>query len=140
MKYAFECYRCGDKVVLNAKAFMPPYPPSCPDCKEAMNRIYNCEINTYGCKDHDQVKAEARISRGLHDLGSSGAAREEARFQKHIQDRRRDLADGGNQGSFRHTHSVPADLYHGKIKETGDRNYWSDPGNLKRHSSCRVDK
>ena len=29
---------------------------------------------------------------------------------------------------------------HGKIKETGDKEYWSDPANMRRHESCRVDK
>ena len=33
---------------------------------------------------------------------------------------------------------VPADLYHGKIKETGDRDYWNDPGNLKHHKETEI--
>ena len=34
---------------------------------------------------------------------------------------------------------IPAALYHGKIKQTGDRSYWDNPKNRNRHKSCKVD-
>lgn len=36
------------------------------------------------------------------------------------------------------TNSIPADLYHGKIRETGDRHYWDSPKNRKRHKSTEI--
>ena len=65
--------------------------------------------------------------------------RKEAGYQRAAQKRRRQLAESGNRKStFRHTHSVPVELYHGKIKQTGDKNYWNDPKNLNRHKSSEV--
>lgn len=87
------------------------------------------------CRDHDDIPEGKRVKRAS---SPRSAQAEEARFQRHIEERRKQLADGGNRGSIRHTHSVPADLYHGKIRETGDRNYWKDPKNLKKHKSTRV--
>lgn len=96
-------------------------------------------IDTSSCRDHSDVAPKYRVPRGPRGLGSSRAEGEEARFQRHIHQRRKDLADGGNRGLFRHTHSVPADLYHGKIRETGDKHYWDDPKNLNRHKDSKVD-
>jgi hypothetical protein len=33
---------------------------------------------------------------------------------------------------------VPAELYHGKIRETGDKDYWSDKRNLEQHTDTKV--
>lgn len=69
----------------------------------------------------------------------SRAKRKEAAFQRQLQQRRRDVREAGQSGSFKQTHQVPADLYHGKVRETGDKDYWKDPKNLNRHKSCKVD-
>jgi len=95
------------------------------------------QIDTSGCRDHDDIPPGKRVARST---SPRSAVKEEALFQRHIEDRRKVLRDGGNRGSFRHTHSVPADLYHGKIRETGDKNYWSDPANLRKHNTCKVDE
>lgn len=116
----------------------PPEMIEC-GCGHAMHRDWQADapmIDTSACRDHDDIPHEKRVARSTTPRS---AAREEARFQQHIQGRRKALADGGNRGSIRHTHSVPADLFHGKIKETGDKNYWQDPANLKRHKSTKVD-
>ncbi len=65
----------------------------------------------------------------------------EAAFQRHIDERRKLVRQVGHnsKASLRMTHSVPADLFHGKIRESGDKNYWDDPSNLKKHSSCKVE-
>lgn len=91
------------------------------------------------CKDHDDIPEQSRVSRGLGDVSRAAATREEQRFQRHITERRKNLADGGNRGSFRHTNSVPADLFHGKIRETGDKEYWNDPRNVRKHKNTKVD-
>ncbi len=64
--------------------------------------------------------------------------KKERLFHKRIKERRAALKDG-NKGTIKHTHSVPTELYHGKIKQTGDKNYWRDPKNLAKHKSCKVD-
>ena len=137
MIYPFTCDECGNHTEVDAKPFSPPCPPLC--CGENMRRVYGCNIDTSNCRDHSDVPLHARVSENTAygDTASQGAAKE-AQYRKHIEQRRKDLKDG-NKGSFRHTHSVPAELYHGKIKETGDQNYWSDPSNVKKHSACKVD-
>lgn len=95
-------------------------------------------FDTSACRDHDDIDPRKRVIEGLHGNNKTQALKKERKFQEHISERRKLLADGGNRGGVRHTHSVPADLYHGKIKETGDKNYWADKKNLARHSSCKV--
>lgn len=133
MLYPFECEPCGVIRTVDAKPFHPPQAVNCA-CGRAMRRIYGCHIDTSMCRDHDHIPEGKRVKRAS---SPRSAQAEEARFQRHIQERRRELKDG-NRGSFRHTHSVPADLYHGKIRETGDKEYWKDPRNLKKHDSTRV--
>jgi len=102
-----------------------------------MDRVFGCNIDTAGCRDHDDIPEQHRVQRTSRPRS---AAAEEARFQRHIEDRRALARAGGNNGVIRQTHSVPADLYHGKIRETGDKDYWSDPKNLNRHRSTRIDE
>jgi hypothetical protein len=66
------------------------------------------------------------------------AARKERRYQQAIQQRRKQVRDGGHSKLGRMTHQVPTELYHGKIKQTGDKDYWKDPANLNKHRSCEV--
>lgn len=138
MIYLFACHDCGIAEEREARAFHPPRPRRCPTCNEPMSQVFNCNIDTSMCKDHDDIPHAKRVSRGA-GMSAAAAQREEVKFQRHISKRRKDLADGGNRGGFRHTNSVPADLYHGKISETGDRSYWEDPRNLKKHSNTKVD-
>ncbi len=91
-------------------------------------------IDTSACRDHDYIPPEKRVL-DLTDRRSE-AVKERA-FQKHINDRRALVAEAGHS-KIRMSHSVPADLFHGKIRETGDKNYWDDPKNLARHNSCKV--
>ena len=103
-------------------------------------RVYGCEIDTSGCKDVDDIPHSGQVAYGGERNISSGQATSiEAKHGRHNEQTRRELADGGNQGSFRKTMQIPAALYHGKIKQTGDRNYWDDPKNRNRHKSCKVD-
>ena len=104
-----------------------------------MNRVYGCHIDTSGCKDHGFIPETARVIETDRNYDRATGVKKERMFGSAIDKRRKQLADGGNQGSFKHTHSVPAELYHGKIRETGDRNYWSDPKNMDRHKNTKVD-
>jgi hypothetical protein len=94
-------------------------------------------IGTSGCKDHDFIPHEKRVASAF-DRG--GESKMEAKFKRQIERRRAEIRDaGGQRGSLRHTHSVPTHLFHGKIRETGDKNYWNDPKNVAKHKSCKVD-
>jgi hypothetical protein len=95
-------------------------------------------LDTSNCKDADFIPQDKRIVENVMGRTKAKAMLKEKKFREAISLRRKLLADGGNRGGFRHTHSVPADLFHGKIKETGDKNYWSEQRNVERHKSCKV--
>jgi hypothetical protein len=69
------------------------------------------------------------------------ARRRERAYADGVQ-QKREIAEaaGGNRGSQRMAMSVPTELYHGKIKETGDKAYWKDPKNRARHRAWKVAK
>jgi hypothetical protein len=141
MKFEFHCYSCSLGENLTSRPFHPPKAPACPKCGYQMDRVYGCQIDTSGCRDHDEIPAEHRIACGPgdHNLTPGQTAAMEARAQREIEQTRRDLADGGNKGGFRLTNRIPAALYHGKIRETKDPAYWNDPKNRARHRSTKVD-
>lgn len=140
MIYEFRCYPCELDNQVDSRPFRPPSPPTCLSCGELMDRVFGCEINTAGCQDVDHIPEKDRIAcGGTHaNLTPGQATALEAKHQAHIEKTRRELADGGNRGSIRKTQSIPAALYHGKIKQTGDRHYWDDPKNRNRHKSTKV--
>lgn len=134
--YEFRCEQCGKIKAVEARAFEPPKPEICMICHYQTIRIYAAQIDTSGCKDHDFIPPDKRVYDSVQSLTGE---RKGKLFTDHVTNRRKELREG-NHGDFRQTHSVPADLYHGKIKETGDKEYWSDPANMRRHESCRVDR
>ena len=139
MIYQFHCEPCELVTDLDAKAFHPPKAPTC-SCGEEMLRVYGCAIDTAGCKDVDEIPHGDRVHYGgERDISGGQAAGIEAKHARHNESTRRELADGGNRGLLRKTMQIPAALFHGKIKQTGDRNYWDDPKNRNRHKSCKVD-
>jgi hypothetical protein len=93
-------------------------------------------IDTSGCRDHNYIPPDKRV---LDLVDRRGEQEKERAFQKHINDRRALVKEAGHGENYRMSHSVPADLYHGKIRETGDKEYWNDPKNLNRHKDCKVD-
>jgi hypothetical protein len=94
------------------------------------------QCNTAACRDHDHIPPEKRV---LDPMNFKGEAVKEREFEEHVQHRRKLVREAGSGKDFRMSHSVPADLFHGKIRETGDKEYWNDPSNLRRHKSCEVD-
>jgi len=138
--FPYHCYECGIDNDLTGKPFHPPMAPQCPECYSLMDRVYGCVIDTSGCKDHDEVAPEHRISVSQEkNISSRQTAAVERSYAKKIAQTRRDIADGGNRGTRRMTHQIPAALHAAKIKESGDRTYWDDPKNRARHRSCKVD-
>ena len=141
MIYTFKC-DCEPEAWDQFHRSMVEGPPAmvvCGLCGSEMYRDWRADspmIDTSNCKDSDDIPEQHRVQRSQ---APSSPEMEEARFNRHITERRKQLADGGNRGSIRHSHSVPADLFHGKIRQTGDRNYWADPKNLNKHKSCKVD-
>lgn len=133
MRYPFECQECEKRVDLESRPFHPPAAPTC--CGQPMWRVYGCLIDTSGCKDHDDIPEEKRVQRPSRPRSTVA---EEAKFRRHIEERRKLYASEGQTPGLRHTHSIPADLYHGKIKQTGDKDYWQDPKNLNRHRTTKV--
>lgn len=93
-------------------------------------------IDTSACRDADYIPPEKRV---LDLTDRRGEHTKERAFTKHIDDRRKLAKEAGHGKSYRMSHSVPADLFHGKIRETGDPDYWDNPKNLNRHKSCKVD-
>jgi hypothetical protein len=137
MIYEFIC-DCGETQALDLPAFSAPNHPFCvKGCRGIMRRIFGASIDTTGCKDHSYIPEKDRV---YDPHRTVSAEKQERLFHERIKEKRKQHRDGGNRGSFRHSHSIPADLHHGKIRETGDKNYWDDPKNMSRHSDCRVDK
>jgi hypothetical protein len=140
MRYPFKCYDCETDQTIDTRPLHPPKAPDCPACGEAMDRVYGCSINTSSCQDVDFIPEKDRIACGAGDqnMTSGQAAAIEKKHAAHNEQTRRDLADGGNRGQMKKKMQIPAALYHGKIKQTGDRNYWDDSKNRNRHKSCQV--
>jgi hypothetical protein len=103
-----------------------------------MSRVYGCQIDTSACKDHNFIPEECRVVDSDRSYDRATGIKKEQMFNRAIQRRRAQLADGGNKGSIQHKRSVPAELYHGKIRETGDPDYWKDEKNLERHPNTKV--
>ncbi len=143
MIYTFKCLDCGDVHEVSVSIqFGPPPSVRCGKCRHLpeMQRDWQADapmIDTSGCRDHNDIPEGKRV---LSAFDQGSPERVEHQFKKHIEKRRTQIRDaGGQRGSIKQTHAVPAHLYHGKIKETGDANYWSDPKNLDRHRECKVD-
>lgn len=136
MIYEFTCDECELTIGFVCAAFKPVEKANCPECGFEMRRVYGARIDTTGCKDHDFIPHDKRV---YDDVQTMSGEKKGRIFTKHVNERRKLLREG-NRGDIRQTHSVPSDLFHGKIRETGDKDYWSDPANMKRHESCRVDK
>ena len=140
MIYTFKCQQGHSTEVQASISEGPPKSLMC-WCRLSAERDWQADapmLDTSACRDHDFIPETKRVaSNDGFGIGKTRAAKKVDTFKRHIEQRRKELADG-NQGSIKQTHAVPADLYHGKIRETGDKNYWQDKKNLDRHKSCKV--
>lgn len=137
MIYEYICEKCGSVRPVDAKPFHPPTPPL--HCERPMRRLYGAIIDTSDCQDHDYIPEEKRLCPNPHGLTKAQVQKREKRYREGIHDRRRQIAESGKRGGWGQTHAIPPELYHGKIKQTGDKNYWRDKGNVKRHNNWRTD-
>ena len=142
MIYTFKCSGClATDSVSRSISVGPPNHLVCAVCGGRMHRDWQADapmIDTSARRDHNEIRADKRV-RSAWDGGKS-PEKVEAGFKRHIEQRRSQIRDaGGQRGSIKQTHAVPAHLYHGKINETGDKNYWRDPKNLAKHSDCKVE-
>lgn len=136
--YTFCCADCGETAVLHRPFSVGPTPEpcACGGTREHDFRtdVASVECDTSACRDHNFIKREKRVYR---PGTQADAGRREAAYAGHVKERRQQL-QGGNKGSIRQSHAIPADLYHGKIRETKDKNYWSDSKNMSRHNDFKV--
>ena len=61
----------------------------------------------------------------------------ERAYAKKLARTRREVAEGSGS-SFQKELEVPAHLYHGKIRETGDKSYWLQQKNRDKHKAFKV--
>jgi hypothetical protein len=141
--YTFKCSKGHRTEVSRSIAEGPPsdgFRCSHAVCGRKVRRDWQNDapmLDTSACKDHSYVPPEKRVA-SRWDRGTPD--RVEQQFKQHVEGRRREIRDaGGQRGNLKQTHAVPAHLYHGKIRETGDKNYWSDPKNLAKHTECKVE-
>jgi hypothetical protein len=137
--YTKYCVDCESRSVDYHPIATGPIDGECVKCGGITKHDFTADVMTQehclaGCRDHNEIPREKRAFR----QGSrADADRKEAAYRKGIQQRRQELK-GGNRGSIRQTHAIPADLHAGKIRETKDPNYWQDPTNMKRHDAFKV--
>lgn len=137
--YTFVCDTCEQTSVLHRPFSVGPVPEAC-HCggtciHDFRTDVLSVEVDTSACRDHNTIERSKRVYRP----GSRrDADRREAAYGRHVQQRRSQLKDG-NKGKFSQSHAIPADLFHGKIRETGDKRYWDDKKNVARHSDFKVD-
>ena len=138
MIYTFECIACKRQEDVQRSMADAPVPIPC-SCGKPMQRVWKMpQIVTRG--DPDEIPQKHQVcDRHMNGIGKAAAKKKERLYTAAIEERRRVLRDHRDpRSSMQHTHSVPAELYHGKIKQTGDKHYWNDPKNLERHTSCKV--
>lgn len=147
MIYTFTCPLCGDEQ-LQLPVSECDSRPRCTRCRRRlMTRNFGADwatlqVNTNGCKDHDNVPENKRTAPNLGiGISKAEARRRERAYAADVR-KKREIAEaaGGNQGPQRMAMSVPTELYHGKIRETGDKHYWKDPKNRNRHKAWKVSK
>ena len=89
-------------------------------------------------RDPDHVPEQFRVSGRVRPESKAEGKRIEKAYEKDLHDHKRKLAEAGS-GPLKQDLKVHAHLYHGKVRETGDKSYWLDPKNRAKHKSCRVD-
>lgn len=138
--YTYRCEDCGRSEEQRRSFAEGPTSCAC-SCGGRLEHdfaadIATVELDTSACRDHNVIERSKRVYRpGTR----ANADRVEAAHAKHVRERRQQLKEGGNRGRIKQSHAIPADLYHGKLRETKDRTYWQDPKNVARHNAFRVD-
>jgi hypothetical protein len=139
MLYTYTCKSCGWSDTLIRPASQCDTPQPCPNGHLA-DRDFLADWKTIQTPSSSRNANKVKDSKRVCGASTKAAARrKEAAYGEHIHERRKQLANDGNKrSSFKHTHSIPAELFHGKKKETGDDQYWNDPKNVAKHSDFKV--
>lgn len=137
MIFNYEC-ECGWRGQRNIKFGSRPtgWIP-CEACGSEAHRVW--ESPQIVCdNDPDHVPPQFAVSRDGAPVSSREAAKREKQYERGIQQRRQELKGTKAKGGIQQTHSIPPELYYGKVRQSGDKNYWKDPKNLRKHSSTKV--
>lgn len=91
-----------------------------------------------GLREDGKLAAVGQAS--MRGIGKERALRRERAYQKRISTMNKTIREQGGQRSknLKLTHSVPVELYYGKIRETGDKQFWDDPKNRDQATNCKV--
>jgi hypothetical protein len=140
--FEFLCDSCGRHLEAESEETIPIGAPlSCP-CGEQARRVFSLpHVPPDSLSvDPDNIPVQHRVaSNDGFGIGEKAAVAREKAYEKSMQVKRAMARDRSlSKGSMKMTHSIPPELYHGKIKQTGDRAYWDDPKNRNRHSSTKL--
>lgn len=89
-----------------------------------------------GVRDGREIPAGRATMLGI---GEVAARAREVAHQENLDGMRKAIKQQGGQRakSLKLTHSIPAELYYGKIKESGDKEFWSNEKN-RDASGCKM--
>lgn len=132
--FTFTCSKHGDQLVQSPIGTYCEH-PRCSKCGYVMDRnlqadLGSISINASACKDHNWIPPHARVAPHHGRVTKQSAEALERAYGSHIKEQRKAVKKGGG---LRKTASVPAEMFFGKIKETGDKKYWDDPSNRAKH-------
>ncbi len=141
--YEFECEECGCvQEISYSFAKAPPLgtPRPCPQCTGTSRRTMSTSFEMVTSEDPDYVPERFRVSNVPHGMGRASAKKREERYAADIDMKRKKAkeARSGRKSSMQLTHSIPPELYQGKIRQTGDKDYWRDASNRNKHKSCKI--
>jgi hypothetical protein len=116
----------------------PENMPCCkPSCSHRAERVWEAPHISVAPDDFT-VAASAAVSRNGRAVTKEEAVRKEKAYARDIQKKRQLYKDQKNVKGWKPSHSIPPEAYYGKVRETGDLNYWKDSKNLNRAKQFKV--
>lgn len=113
----------------------------CPECRrDVHDEIGSSGIETesgvavHGGDDPDDIPEGMQYRHPLR----SGSGFQEEKKEAGYRDDLRSFHVSGRRVDGRIRASIPVELYYGKIRQTGDRYYWQDPANVRKHKNWTV--
>lgn len=140
--FEFLCDSCGRYLEKESRETIPVGTPLQCQCGEFARRVFSLpHVPPDSLSvDPDNVPVKYRVaSNDGFGIGEKAARKREKAYEDAQNVKRAMARDRSlSRGQMQQTHSIPPELYHGKIRETGDKNYWDDKKNRDRHSSTRI--
>lgn len=132
-------YQCpaGHVTSVNIKFGEKPDPEKGCPCGAIAKRLWEAPHISVA-PDEFTVDPRFAVSRGGRAVSQEEATRREKQIARGIEQRRKELKGTRNKKGWKQTHSIPPEAYYGKVRETGDKNYWKDPKNLQRAKQFKV--